>query len=227
MIIPAAGSGSRLKRDIPKPFIKLAGKPILQHTVEKFLNQQALARIIVATSSNYMHEARLVLQEAVTGSAGTYVIEGGRERQGSILNALDVIGDVDLVMIHDAVRPFVTPKQIATCCKAAERADGAIMGVPAKDTIKSLDENGYVMETPDRKYLWQAQTPQVFKKEVLVEAYRKALEDEFMGTDDASLVERLGYSVRMIEGSYANFKITYPVDLQIASILLSKEKKNE
>jgi 2-C-methyl-D-erythritol 4-phosphate cytidylyltransferase len=130
-----------------------------------------------------------------------------------------VEGD-NLVIVHDAVRPFVKLAHVKNCCEAAVKVGAAVLGVPAKDTIKRLDNDDLIVDTPSRKYLWQAQTPQVFKKEVLQEAYQKALEDNFIGTDDASLVERLGYPVKMVEGDRSNFKITYPLDLKLAKLLL-------
>lgn len=224
LIVPAAGSGSRLNQDTPKPYIVLAGKPILEHTLRRFLFQKELSQIIVATSAEYVKAARDILN-IVPEEIDVAVIEGGEERQHSIFNALQVTRSVDLVMIHDAVRPFVTPEQIKTCCSVAEEAGAAVLGIPARDTVKRIDQNRFIRETPPRKYLWQTQTPQVFKKEILMKAYQKAFGDQFVGTDDSSLVERLGVDVKMVEGDRSNFKITYPLDLKIAKILLEEEQQ--
>lgn len=224
LIIPAAGSGSRLNQATPKPYIILAGKPILEHTVRKFLSQDGLSQIIVATSAEYVETARNILAGITPGETDLTVVEGGKERQHSIFNALKVAGDVDLVMVHDAVRPFVTPEQIQACRRVAEETGGAVLGIPAKDTIKWLGENRFIRETPSRQFLWQTQTPQVFKKELLMKAYRKAFGDGFVGTDDSSLVERLGVDVKMVEGDRTNFKITYPPDLKLAKILLEEQQ---
>lgn len=152
------------------------------------------------------------------------VVEGAEERQYSIANALKVLHmDAQLVAVHDAVRPFVKPAHILKCCELARKSGGAVLGVPAKDTIKMADGNGVITSTPARKNLWQAQTPQVFKKELLLKAYELALAEGFFGTDDASLVERIGGKMQMVEGDRENLKITYPVDLKIAELILSNK----
>lgn len=224
LIIPAAGSGSRLNEDIPKPYIRVAGRPILEHTVRRFLELDILHQIIVATSPDYISEAREILRNIVSDDIAYKVVEGGEERQYSIHHALTGAAENDLIIVHDAVRPFVELAHIKNCCKAAVEAGASVLGVPAKDTIKQLDDNNIIRNTPSRKYLWQAQTPQVFKTEVIQEAYQKAFEDNFVGTDDASLVERLGYPVKMVEGNRSNFKITYPLDLELAKLLLEKNR---
>ncbi len=227
LIIPAAGSGSRLNRDIPKPYIRLAGKPILEHTVRRFLSLESLAEVVVATSREYLEEAGGILKGIASSSLSFTVVEGGRERQHSIYNALQEIDESEIVIVHDAVRPFVNASQIEACCRTAEEVGGAVLGVPAKDTIKKVDDGLIIKDTPSRRYLWQAQTPQVFRKEILVEAYRQAMEVGFVGTDDASLVERIGRKVKMVEGDRSNFKITYPLDLKLAGQLLEEETKDE
>ncbi len=204
----------------------MAGKPVLEHTVRRFISQEGLSQVIVATSAGYIKTARSILDGVLPERIDTAVVEGGEERQYSIFNALKIVADdVDLVMVHDAVRPFVTPEQIRTCCHAAEEVGGAVLGVPSKDTIKRTDRHGFIRETPPRDLLWQTQTPQVFRKELLMEAYKKAFRDGFVGTDDSSLVERLGVSVKMVEGDRINFKITYPPDLKLAKILLEEEQQ--
>ncbi|NGP89026.1 2-C-methyl-D-erythritol 4-phosphate cytidylyltransferase [Fodinibius halophilus] len=223
LIIPAAGSGSRMQREVPKPYLKLAGDSILEHTVRRFLSVDGLAQVVIATSQEYLDQANDMLEKVLPDTVAARCVAGGNERQDSIRNALAVLSDVDLVMIHDAVRPFVEAKHIAECCRVASEAGAAVLGVPAKDTIKRVDGRRYVEETPTRKFLWQAQTPQVFRTKVILEAFEKAEEDSFSGTDDASLVEYLGRKVRMVEGSRSNFKITYPLDLKLARLLIEKE----
>lgn len=223
LIIPAAGSGSRLEREVPKPFISIGGKSILNYTLSRFIKLDALRQIVVATSSDYIERAREILTEMVPAGIDVAVIEGGRERQHSIYNALEEVTQSELVIIHDAVRPFVTTAQIRKCCEEAIRHGASVLGVPAKDTIKQVNDQNLVRETPSRNYLWQAQTPQVFKTEIIKKAYKKAFEANFIGTDDASLVERLGYPVKMVEGDRSNFKITYPLDLKLAQLLLSEQ----
>lgn len=223
LILPAAGSGSRLNREVPKPYLEIAGRTILEHTLRRFLELEGLVRVIVAASPERLRQARAILDHALPGSSASTVVEGGSERQHSIWNALREAGKADLVLVHDAVRPFVTPAQIEACCAAASECGGAVLGVPAKDTIKRTGEGNRIVETPSRRELWQAQTPQVFRRELLVRAYEQARGEDFVGTDDASLVERAGGEVRMVEGSRDNFKITYPLDLKLARLLLEED----
>ncbi len=127
---------------------------------------------------------------------------------------------MDLVLVHDAVRPFVKLVHVEACCRAACETGAALLGIPAKDTMKRVDDRRIVRETPRRSSMWQAQTPQVFRKTLLVKAYERAAKDQFTGTDDASLVERLGEAVKMVEGDRMNMKLTYPLDLQLAELII-------
>lgn len=225
LIIPAAGAGKRMDHSLPKPFIKLENKPILEHTLSRFLSIEGLKQIVVASSGPYIDEVNKILRRCIGDRMKWQCVEGGVERQYSIAHALQVIDDVDLVLVHDAVRPFVQSRHIDACCKEAEKTGAAILGVPVKDTIKKADKNGKVRETLDRAMLWQIQTPQVFKKSLLGKAYRKATEEDFTGTDDASLVEWLGKPVKIVKGSISNIKITYPQDLELAKIILQNPIK--
>lgn len=225
LIIPAAGSGERLDRETPKPYITIAGRTILEHTLQRFAGVDEINQVIVAVSETYVDTASAILRRTVASFDCGWEWEcvvGGQERQHSIYNALQRTGAVDLVAVHDAVRPFVTPEIIRECIRTASEVGGAVAGVKAKDTVKRAGENRLIRETPDRSQLWQAQTPQVFRKELLMEAYRKALDEHVVGTDDASLVERLGHEVQMVEGGRDNFKITYPIDLKLATLLLEE-----
>lgn len=225
LIIPAAGSGSRMKKETPKPYLQLSGKTILELTIRRFLSLEGLRQVIVPTSPEYVEEAEIILQNITPEEVSTISIEGGDERQDSIHNALERVSKVDLVIVHDAVRPFVKEEHIASCCEVAADTGGAVLGVPAKDTIKRIDDNRLIRETPSRKYLWQTQTPQVFRKEIILEAYEQAIEDDFTGTDDSSLVERLGRQVKMVEGDRSNFKITYPLDMKLAKLLMQESEE--
>lgn len=224
LIIPAAGSGSRMQKDIPKPFLQLGGRTILECTLQRFLKLEGLRQIVVPTSEDYVDKVQRLLLTAVPNTINVQSLSGGSERQHSIAKALDKIEDADLVMVHDAVRPFVTSDQIKRCCEKAAQSGAAILGIPAKSTIKRINERGEVLETPSRNSLWEAQTPQIFHRSILKEAYRKALEDNFTGTDDASLVERLGKTVQVVKGSQQNFKITYPLDLTLAKQIINQQK---
>jgi 2-C-methyl-D-erythritol 4-phosphate cytidylyltransferase len=225
LIIPAAGAGKRMRRKLPKPFIHLDGQPILAHTVSRFLSLEGLDKIVVATSACCLKAARGIMEKAVNGTIPWECIEGGEERQQSVHKALENVPDVDLVLVHDAVRPFITLEQVQDCCREAQKRGAAIPGIPSKDTIKKIDGKHNVQKTPDRKSLWQVQTPQVFRAVLLKKAYACAAEQHYAGTDDASLVERLGESVKIVRGSRCNIKITYPQDLELAAFLLNKENK--
>jgi len=221
LIIPAAGSGTRMQRERAKPFIELGSQPILAHTIQRFLSLAGLSQILIAAAAEYIQECSDILQEVVGNSISWQCVEGGAERQDSINNALQHVADVDLVLVHDAVRPFVNADLIEACCRQAERTGAAIPGIPSKDTLKKIDDDRLVQQTPDRKYMWQVQTPQVFKKEILVKAYARAAQEKYVGTDDASLVEWLGKPVKMVKSDTRNIKITYPQDLKLANLLLN------
>lgn len=223
LILPAAGSGSRMDRETPKPYLEVGGRTILEHTLRRFLDLEGLEGVVVAASGDRLQQARAILDHTLPASLKSHVVEGGSERQHSIRRALEEVGEADLVLVHDAVRPFVETRHVRVCCEMASRHGGAVLGIPARDTIKKTDGRGMIAATPSRRELWQAQTPQVFRREILLKAYREAEKDGFTGTDDASLVERLGVSVKMVEGSRNNFKITFPVDLRLARLMLEEE----
>lgn len=223
LIIPAAGSGERLGTTIPKPYLKIAGRAILEHTLTQFCEVPGLKSVVVSTSDKYIEPTKAILTRLFP-DISTNVVFGGTERQHSIKNALNVISsdDIDLVAIHDAVRPFVDHDSIRRCIEQSKIVGGAIVAVSAKDTIKVSDERRLVLQTPDRKNLWQAQTPQIFQIDLIKRAYQHALNENFLGTDDSSLVEYLGEKVAIVEGNRENFKITYPLDFKLAEWLIEK-----
>lgn len=212
-----------MKSELPKPLIQLGKKTILEHTVSRFLGIEGLKQVIVSTSSALVGNVEEILAPCIGDEISWKCVEGGAERQHSIHNALKIVQEADLVLVHDAVRPFIKVEHINDCCEQAAKAGAAIIGIPAKDTIKKVDKNGFVTETPDRKTIWQVQTPQVFKTELLKEAYDKADSEGFLGTDDASLVEWLGKPVKVVRGDESNIKITYPRDLKLAEFLLREQ----
>lgn len=224
VIIPAAGSGVRMGSDIPKPFLKIGNRTILEHTISRFLKIPDVVEVIVATSEDHINTIKSMFKE-ISCDADLKVVKGGSERQFSIFNALqELSAESELVAVHDAVRPFIRPELVTKCCMVAQNIGGAVLGVPAKDTIKKVDQDNVINDTPDRFYLWQAQTPQIFQKELLSKAYSSAIDAGFVGTDDASLVERIGGKVQMVEGDRENLKITYPVDLKIAELILGEDQ---
>lgn len=223
LIVPAAGAGKRLGEEVPKPYLMLAGKTILEHTLQAFSDVKSIGEVIVATSDEYVETTRDILKR-VFPEINTYVVLGGEERQDSIRNALEMIsGKTGLIAVHDAVRPFVSEKEINKCIKGATRWGGAILGTPAKNTIKKVNSNLEITDTPDRSTLWEAQTPQIFWAALVREAYEYAYYHDVKGFDDSSLVEKIGGKVVLIKGSDKNFKITYPTDLKIAEYLFREE----
>ncbi|GAB5407781.1 MAG: 2-C-methyl-D-erythritol 4-phosphate cytidylyltransferase [Balneolaceae bacterium] len=201
----------------------LRNKTILEHTISCFARLEFVSQIIISTSKERESEVASILHSFSDTVEYLVVVVGGKERQDSINNALLVVSEsVSLVAVHDAVRPFISSELIKKCSNCAQEFGGAIIAVPAKDTIKEVEKDLIIKNTPDRSKLWQAQTPQIFQKELLLSAYELAAKDNFIGTDDASLVEKVGGLVKVIEGDRRNLKITYPVDLKIAELILDE-----
>ena len=221
-IIPAGGAGKRLKAHVAKQFLILDTLPVLVHTLKVFQASARIDDIILALPPDEIVSVRQELIEKYGLTKVTNVIAGGQERQDSVRNCLlAVTGTCDFVVVHDAVRPFVTEELISRVIDAAGDTGAASIGVKAKDTIKETGEDNTVLATIPRQNLWLTQTPQAFKFELLKEAYTAAYKE----TDDASLVERIGKKVRMVEGSYENIKITTKEDMLIADALMKKGSK--
>jgi 2-C-methyl-D-erythritol 4-phosphate cytidylyltransferase/2-C-methyl-D-erythritol 2,4-cyclodiphosphate synthase len=222
-VIPAGGSGKRLKSHIAKQYLLLDAVPVLVHALRAFQNSQDIDEIIMALPAEDIVHIRQELVEKYGLTKVVNAVAGGLERQDSVKNCLDAIkGECGIVVIHDAVRPFVTEELINKVIEAARVTGAAVAGVKTKDTIKDVKENDIIGGTVPRERLWLAQTPQAFKYELLKEAYKSAYNDKFYGTDDASLVERMGKEVKMVEGFYENIKITTNEDMQTADALMKK-----
>lgn len=222
-LIPAAGAGKRMGGDRNKQYLEIGGKPILAHTLEVFEGIEAISEVyLIVPEEDCAYCCDLV--DGIRFTKPIRIISGGKERQDSVKNGIDAIYNCDIVMVHDGVRPFVTEDIINRSVEETVRCGATVVAVPAKDTIKSVDEEGNIIETLERKKLWQVQTPQTFKYEIIKEAFDKAYKDGFYGTDDASLVERMGHKVRIIEGSYQNIKITTPEDMIIAEAILKSRQ---
>jgi 2-C-methyl-D-erythritol 4-phosphate cytidylyltransferase len=204
-IIPAAGSGERFGEE--KQFKLLAGRPLFFHTLKLFLQSDYIDEIIVAVPSANVDSTH---RDVLSMSAGkpVKVVAGGTRRQDSVKNGIDVSdSDSTLVCIHDAARPFVTENLIQRSISACEFADGAVVGIPSKDTVK-FSENGLVKETLDREKIWLSQTPQCFHKNKLLQALYYAETENLTGTDESALMEAMGFSIKLVEGDSNNFKIT-------------------
>jgi len=215
VIIPAGGTGRRMGGEIPKQYLSLAGMPILVHTLRGFQRSPLVDEILLVVPGEDVAEVRRDVVERYDFSRVSLVIAGGRERQDSVRNALAHVRDEhEIILVHDGVRPFVTGDMIERAVAGAKAFGAVALGVPVRDTVKAVDAEGKVMKTVLREGLWLAQTPQAFRKEVILAAYERAAADGFYGTDDASLVERMGTPVRMIPGDADNIKVTTPEDLE-------------
>ena len=212
-IIVAGGSGSRMNSELPKQFLLIKNKPILMHTIEKFSMENI--EIILVLNVDY-HEYWKNLCEKYTFEIPHTLVKGGRNRYDSVKNALPLIKEKSLVAVHDAVRPLVKKDKILTAYKTAEELGNAILAVSSRDTTRRV-QNGASVVVP-RHEIYLIQTPQIFKSEILIKAYKEAFRNEF--TDDASVVERLGETIHFVEGDFSNIKITFPDDLLIAEALL-------
>ncbi|WP_294175513.1 2-C-methyl-D-erythritol 4-phosphate cytidylyltransferase [uncultured Selenomonas sp.] len=221
VIFPAAGAGRRMKADRNKVLLELSGVPILLRTLRRFSAVPAVAELIVVVAKDEIAFVEGMLEKA-QGLKPWRVVQGGAERQYSIANGMaHLAANADVVLVHDAARPLVSLAAIEAVIFAAREKGAAITAVRAKNTIKVVGEDGRVEATPARASLWEVQTPQGFRREILERAYEKAAQDGFLGTDDASLVERIGEAVFVVESDYGNLKITTPEDLWMAESLLA------
>jgi 2-C-methyl-D-erythritol 4-phosphate cytidylyltransferase len=220
VVIPSAGIGTRFGGEKPKQLIAINGIPILQLTIQKFQECDAVDFIVIASHFDYIDDIKQLVQSENLTKVKSVVV-GGKHRQDSVWSGINEIVkfDVDILLIHDAVRPFVSNKIISNVIQAVKEYEVAIPAVAPKDTIKISDNEGFIITTPDRNILFAVQTPQGFKTKIIVEAFQKAYADKFYGTDDSSLVERLGKKVKIIEGDYRNIKITTKEDFEYASYL--------
>jgi 2-C-methyl-D-erythritol 4-phosphate cytidylyltransferase len=226
VILPAAGLGTRMGSSGRKQFIHLAdGAPVLLHTIRKFLPLGAVSSIIVAARADDLGLVEEMLGGETLGKQ-VRVVQGGDTRQESVENALRTVGpEVDLVAVHDAVRPFIDPETIQRVFDEAAEHGAAIVGIVPVDTVKQVHLH-HIRTTIPREKLVLAQTPQVFRRELLMEAFERARADQFVGTDEASLVERLEtVDVRVVLGSDRNIKITKPTDLKLAELFLTESRE--
>lgn len=216
-IVLAAGLGARL--GTPKAFLPLNGKPMLLYSMEAFQKSSLIDGIVMVCRNEDLKEAEDLARRASISKLA-FVIAGGKERQDSVAEGMKALPkEAEFVAIHDCARPLVTPGLIDAVLKKAKEAGGAILAVPTKDTIK-IAEHLKVRETLNRNHLWTAQTPQAFRVELFKKAIQQAAADRFYGTDCASLVERIGAPVHLVEGSPENFKVTTQNDLAAAEAIL-------
>jgi 2-C-methyl-D-erythritol 4-phosphate cytidylyltransferase len=220
-LIVSAGKGHRFIEGKKKQFHLLAEKPVLAHTIDKFETCPLIHSILLVVGQEDMDYCLKEIIEKYQYKKISQIVPGGKRRQDSVRNGIEVLSkDAEIVVIHDGVRPFVTKEMIEDSIRSAIRFGAVVLAMPVKETIKMVQPDGTVLKTLDRESLWQIQTPQTFQVNVIKEAYHKATEDGFAGTDDASLVERLGIKVHILPGSYTNIKITTPEDLILANLFL-------
>ncbi|HEY4743650.1 MAG TPA: 2-C-methyl-D-erythritol 4-phosphate cytidylyltransferase [Desulfuromonadaceae bacterium] len=223
-LIPAAGMGKRMGASINKQYLALGGLPIVARTISIFEQADCIDAIYLVIPADEIPFCREHVVAACGFRKVVEIVPGGKERQNSVMNGLNAIArqakGSDVVVIHDGVRPFITPALLRASIDVAVAGDGALVAVPAKDTIKTV-RDGVVTGTPPRETLWQAQTPQAFRFDRIHAAHLAAERDGFMGTDDTSLVERAGGCIRIVTGDYRNIKITTPEDLILAEAFLA------
>jgi 2-C-methyl-D-erythritol 4-phosphate cytidylyltransferase len=220
-IIVAAGKGIRMGNAMRKQYIDLDGIPILARTLSVFGSCDQIDRIIMAVPGDDIDFCRNEIIPAAGTDKEVSLVAGGAQRQDSVYCSLKTIDTSDgIVLIHDGVRPFVKLEHVLFCIKGAREFGACILGIPAFDTVKQVNAKNEIVETRKRKRLWLAQTPQAFRLTMIKKAHEAAKQDGFLGTDDASLVERLGEVVKIIPGSRSNIKITGREDLKLARALL-------
>ena len=209
-----------MRNSVKKPYLNLGDKPILVHTIDAFDRNPVIdtVSVVVDAADLKMCQSTVIAPNAFLKVRDLVV--GGQTRQASVFNGLQSLPtDVDCVIVHDGVRPFVTDEIIFACIEAADEWGAAVAAVPVKDTIKVASADGFIVDTPDREKLWTVQTPQAFRTSVLLDAHALAQREGVTATDDAMLVEQLGFKVKMVSGSDSNLKITTREDLIIAEAL--------
>jgi 2-C-methyl-D-erythritol 4-phosphate cytidylyltransferase len=220
VVVVAAGKGSRMRTHESKQYLELNGKPILVHTLTLFQQIAAVDSIVLVTGADDIERCNGYVRQYGLNKVHQVVI-GGRERQDSVYRGLRAIdAQTEWVMVHDGVRPFAAEEHIHACWHKAMESGAAVLAVPVKDTIKVVDSAGTIQSTPDRRSLWAIQTPQAFRLALLIQAYEQAEKEDFTGTDDAMLVERIGTPVQVVEADYYNIKITTPEDLPWAEWII-------
>ena len=225
-VIPAGGTGKRMGSAIPKQFLMLGQWPLMLHSLLVFERTPSVAEVILVVPKEERVRTLTEVVERYGVKKVLKVVAGGATRQESVFNGLkETADDVEIVVIHDAVRPFVTEDLIERTIEAARQDGGAIVAVPMKDTPKQVGPGGQIQRTLDRSDLWLAQTPQAFRRTMLLEAYQQAERNDLRATDDAALVERLGRKVGIVPGSWDNLKITTPEDFIIAEAILAARSK--
>lgn len=213
VIIPASGIGERFGRKTPKQFVKIKNKEMLAHTIDKFHNIKSIDEIIISTRPEYFARVCSIIKKHKFKKVKK-LVEGGKLRQESVYNALiNLTCSVnDIILVHDAARPFVSTESINKIIKEAKKHECVVLGMPVSETIKKVNKKQLVDKTIEREGLWSIQTPQAFRYLNLMQAFERAMKDNFVGTDEAAIVEYAGYDVKVIKGESGNVKITLKED---------------
>jgi 2-C-methyl-D-erythritol 4-phosphate cytidylyltransferase len=223
VIMPGAGLSLRMGADVRKPFIMIGEKPIFFYTLEKFYKLKRVKEIIFVVNQKDLNTVKEKWSDELQTYKVTKVIAGGERRQDSIFNGLSLLDpDTKIILIHDAVRPLVHTEEIEAVIKSTEENGAAIVASPMKLTVKKVDSNLKIINTVPRHDLWMAQTPQGFKRDLILNAYEKIKDANVEYTDDAEVLEKAGYTVKIVSGSYDNIKITTREDLKLAELMLVK-----
>jgi 2-C-methyl-D-erythritol 4-phosphate cytidylyltransferase len=228
-VVLSAGVGKRMGSEVPKQYLLINKKPVIYYSLKAF-EESPVSEIILVTGKDDVDYCCTEIVEKYQLRKVTAIVPGGAERYDSVYEGLKAVRQADYVLIHDGARPMVTSDIIARCMEAVQKEDACVAGMPVKDTIKRVDENEYTEETPDRRFLWQMQTPQTFSYPLILEAYEKlqqqlkeAPEQLPTITDDAMVAEYfLHKKVKLVRGSYENIKITTQEDLLCAELFLKK-----
>lgn len=223
-IVLAAGKGSRMQSAVPKQYLELCGKPVLYYSLAAF-EESFIDEIILVAGKDDISYCKEQIVERYGFQKVTEIIAGGAERYLSVYQGLLAAEEADYIYIHDGARPFVDAAILSDAKACVEQYQACVAGMPVKDTIKIVDAEDFAKDTPERKYVWQVQTPQVFSYALVREAYDMLMEDQdaYSVTDDAMVVETmLNYPVKLFQASYKNIKITTPEDLQIAELFVQR-----
>jgi len=225
-IIVAAGEGRRIGGEVPKTYLPVCGRPMVLRTLDQFFSAQAIEEVVLVIAADEFLRCETMLRDDSELANRRWILQsGGPTRQQSVKKGLEKIGsDTDIVVIHDGARPFVSPALIDRCVQASRDKGAVVVGVPMRDTIKIVSNDRWVQTTLSRSSLWAIQTPQVFRKQWIVEAHDRAAREAFEATDDAMLVERIGKPVFVVDGESTNIKITTPEDVWFAEALLREKR---
>ncbi len=224
-IIVAGGSGTRVGGTTPKQFLPLLGKPLLLHTLERFQKSKVIDSITLVLPAEWLNDFQTNILKDIKFSKLKKLVAGGKTRQDSTrLGFLSLESQTELVLVHDGARPLVSFLTIERCVEVAKEQGAAIAAFAASDTVKEVDANQQIQNTPDRRKLYLAQTPQVVRYDWLKLALEKADKENFQGTDEASLVEYLGYPVKVVESPKNNIKVTHPEDFELAEFLMKSQR---